>query len=134
MLETIKKNLSAKMNCVDYIHFCTKFLVSNDKNISKVKTHKVRSYTIYYLNIHKADLKICQYRHRLMKIICGRSAKEVAELDPNLIMASFDVKSLFTKIPLTETICFCVENLYKNQTHIDSLSKSSFRRFLEMTM
>ena len=69
-----------------------------------------------------------------MKIICGRFAKEVAELDPNLIMASFDVKSLFTKIPLTETICFCVENLYKNQTHIDSLSKSSFRRFLEMTM
>ena len=40
MLETIKKNLNAKMNYIDYIHVCTIFLVcniSNDKNISKVK-------------------------------------------------------------------------------------------------
>ena len=37
MLETIKKNLNAKMNYIDYVHVCTTFLVSNDKNISKVK-------------------------------------------------------------------------------------------------
>ena len=49
-------------------------------------------------------------------------------------MASFDVKSLFTKIPLIETIGLCVENLYRNQTYISSLSKGSFRRLLEMTM
>ena len=61
-------------------------------------------------------------------------AKEVEEFDPNLIMPSFDVKSLFTNIPLTETIGLCVENLYRNQTHTDNLSKSSFRRLLEMTM
>ena len=61
-------------------------------------------------------------------------AKEIEEFDSNLIMASFDVKSLFTNIPLTETIGLCVENLYRNQTHIDNLSKSSFRRILEMTM
>ena len=45
--------------------------------------------------------------------------------DPNLIMACFDVKSLFTNI-------LCVDNLYRNQTHIDSLSKSSFRRLLKV--
>ena len=61
-------------------------------------------------------------------------AKEVEEFDPNLIMASFDIKSLFTNVPLTESISLCVENLYRNHTHIDSLSKSSFRKFLEMTM
>ena len=83
-------------------------------------------------------------------------AKEVEEFDSNLIMASFDVKSLFTSIPLTETVRNCyqknflidyqymfgfykdsrhkVENLYRNQTYIDNLSKSSFRRILEMTM
>ena len=49
-------------------------------------------------------------------------------------MASFDVKSLFINIHLTETIGLCVKNFYGNQTHIDSLSKSSFCMLLEMTM
>ena len=57
-----------------------------------------------------------------------------AYFDPNLIMACFSVKSLFTNIRLTETIVLCVENLYKNQTHIDRLSKSSFRSLLEITI
>ena len=35
-------------------------------------------------------------------------AEEVEELDPNLLMASSDVKSLFINIPLTETIGLCV--------------------------
>ena len=61
-------------------------------------------------------------------------AKEVEELDTNLIMASFDVKSLFINIPLTETIGLCFENLYRNQTHIGNLSKSSFHRLLEITI
>ena len=52
-------------------------------------------------------------------------AKKVEEFDPNLIMASFDVKSLFTNILLTETICLCVENLHRKQKHSDSLKKSS---------
>ena len=57
-----------------------------------------------------------------------------AYFDPNLIMACFSVKSFFTNIHLTETIVLCVENLYKNQTHIDRLSKSSFRSLLEITI
>ena len=62
-------------------------------------------------------------------------AKEVEEFDPNLIMASFNVKSLFTNIPPTECIyCLCVKNLYRNQTHIDITSKCSFRRLLDMTV
>ena len=61
-------------------------------------------------------------------------AKEVEEFDPNLIMASFDVKSLFTNTPFTETIVFCVENLHQTQTHIDNMSKSSFRKLFEITM
>ena len=56
-------------------------------------------------------------------------AKKVEEFDPNLIMASFDVKSLFTKIVLTETIDFWVENLCRNKAHTDSLSKSFFVRY-----
>ena len=36
-------------------------------------------------------------------------------------MASFDVKSFFTKTPLTEATGLCFENLYRNQTYIGSL-------------
>ena len=36
-------------------------------------------------------------------------AKEVLELDASLFMASFDMKSLFTNTPLTETLNFCVQ-------------------------
>ena len=43
-------------------------------------------------------------------------------------MASFDIKSRFTNIPLTKTIGLCVE------THMDSLPKSYFLKLLEMTM
>ena len=49
-------------------------------------------------------------------------------------MASFDIKSLFTNIPLTETLNLCVENLYRNKTHVDNLTKSLFYNFLKITM
>ena len=38
-------------------------------------------------------------------------AKEVLEFNSSLFMANFDIKSLFTNIPLTETLSLCVENL-----------------------
>ena len=39
---------------------------------------------------------------------------EVEEFNPNLIIASFDAKSLFDNIPFTETIGLCVQSLYRN--------------------
>ena len=50
--------------------------------------------------------------------------------DSKLVMASFDIESLFTNIPLQETIDLCVENLFQNRTHVDNLSKDSFRELL----
>ena len=47
-------------------------------------------------------------------------AEEFEEFDLNLVMASFDVKSLFASIPLTETIGLCVKNLFRNYTNIDN--------------
>ena len=47
-------------------------------------------------------------------------------------MASLDVDSLFTNIPLKETINICVENLFKKQTHIGNLSKESFKELLTL--
>ena len=44
--------------------------------------------------------------------------------DSKLAMASCDIESLFTNIPLEETIGLGVENLFKDRTHVDNLSKT----------
>ena len=49
-------------------------------------------------------------------------------------MASFYIQSLLTNIPLQETIDLCVENLFKDRTHVDNLSKDCFREFLTSIM
>ena len=38
-------------------------------------------------------------------------------------MASFDIKSLLTNVPLTETLNLCVQTLYRNQTHVGNLTE-----------
>ena len=49
-------------------------------------------------------------------------------------MPSFDVKSLFTNIPLQETIDLCVQKLHKDKNYMDGLSKDSFREMSTVTM
>ena len=51
----------------------------------------------------------------------------------NLIMASFDVELLFTKIPLQETIDLCVQKLFEGKRYIDGLSNDSLRETATMT-
>ena len=41
-------------------------------------------------------------------------AKEIAEQDPRLFMASLDVESLFTNIPLEKTVSVCCDSLFWN--------------------
>ena len=53
-------------------------------------------------------------------------AKEVSDFGASCFMASFDIKSLFINITLTETLNLCIQNLYRNQAHVNSLTKSSF--------
>ena len=41
-------------------------------------------------------------------------AEEICQQNSNLQMACIDVESLFTNIPLDETIDICVDNLYND--------------------
>ena len=51
------------------------------------------------------------------------------------VMASFDIKSLFTNIPLDETIGIAVDNLYDNDNFsLPPFSKSYFRTLLEIAV
>ena len=61
-------------------------------------------------------------------------AGELQSFDSKLLMASFDRESLFTNIPLQETIDLCVGNLFKDRTHVDNFSKDSFCELLTRTM
>ena len=63
-----------------------------------------------------------------------RFAEELQSFDSKLVVARFDIESLFTNIPLQETIDLCVENLFQDRTHVDNLSKDSFRELLTRTM
>ena len=51
---------------------------------------------------------------------------EICEQSPEYFMASLDVESLFTSIPLYETIKICCESLYKNQELLRNISKNQF--------
>ena len=51
-------------------------------------------------------------------------AEEICQEDSNLHMASLDVDSLFTNIPLEETVDICVDSMYsdnENPSNIQSI-------------
>ena len=61
-------------------------------------------------------------------------AEELLSFDSNLVMASFDVESLFTNIPLKETIDLCVDILFYDRTNIDGITKDYFCDLLTICM
>ena len=60
-------------------------------------------------------------------------AEEICKQDPNLYMASLDVDSLFTNIPLDETIDISIDSLYKDDENSPKIPKDVFRNLLTMT-
>ena len=57
-------------------------------------------------------------------------AKEACNFDSSLHMSSLDVDSLFTNIPLEETIDICVDNLYAEDGPNNGIDKHAFRKLL----
>ena len=49
-------------------------------------------------------------------------------------MSSFDVESLFTEIPLQETIDLCVELLFNDKPNIEGFNITDFNELLTVTM
>ena len=54
------------------------------------------------------------------------------EQDTGLFMASLDVDSLFTNVPLEETINICVNELFKSNSNIHGLNKKQITEMLWM--
>ena len=51
---------------------------------------------------------------------------ELQSFDSKLVMASFDIESVFTSISLQEKTDLCVENLLKDRAYVDNFPKVSF--------
>ena len=47
----VKNSLNCKMSFIDYVHVCHTFLVSHNKNISKIKETQNKKYVIHFLKI-----------------------------------------------------------------------------------
>ena len=59
-------------------------------------------------------------------------AEEICEQDPTLSMGSLDVDSLFTNIPLDETIDICVNQLFENTDTVEGFTKSELKQLLSL--
>ena len=59
-------------------------------------------------------------------------AKEVVNYDHNLYMASLDVESLFTNIPLEKTIKGCVNDLLSNNLYSGELTRKGLYDLLKL--
>ena len=54
-------------------------------------------------------------------------AEEIVEHDSEFFMGNLDVDSLFTNIPLEETINICTNTLFENTEKVEGLSKIEFK-------
>ena len=53
--------------------------------------------------------------------------------DHRLVMASLDVDSLFTNIPLQETIDIVTNKVYTNKNKVNGITKSDFKKLLQLS-
>ena len=61
-------------------------------------------------------------------------SKEICEQNPKYFMITLDVESLFTSVPLEETIKICCDSLYKNQDLLCNISKNQFEKTLRAAL
>ena len=60
-------------------------------------------------------------------------AKVICEQNSDLHMASLDVGSLFTNVPLDETIGICTQGLFENESTVCGLNKKEITEMLSLT-
>ena len=61
-------------------------------------------------------------------------AEETVEQDSEFFKGSLDIDSLFTKIPLEETIDICTNTLFENTERVEGLPKIEFKELLSLAI
>ena len=116
----LKDSLRHDLNFIEFIHITTVFLASNNNIISKTK---------FFVPL-LAPLTSSEYTIK----DSFSFSEELLTFDSNLVMASFDIESLFTNISLKETIDLCVDILFSNTTNVDGITKDYFHELLSICM
>ncbi|XP_069992340.1 uncharacterized protein [Penaeus vannamei] len=62
-------------------------------------------------------------------------AKQMSKisLENHVIMASFDIQSLFTNIPLKEIMDICTNRLFENTDNVHNLTRDQFKKLLKLS-
>ena len=71
--------------------------------------------------------------YNLAKFLVSTSfqlAEKICERDPKLSMDSSDVYSLFTSIPLDETIDICINQLFENTDTVEGITNSELKQII----
>ena len=91
--------------------------------------------------INSPTYKLSQYMNELLKPFTTNEytvrdsfsfATNIQSCCTSQFMASLDVDSLFTNIPLAETIEICCDLLYRNHAIVDGLSRQDFKQLLTL--
>lgn len=89
--------------------------------------------------INSPTYKLSQYMNKLLKPFTTNQytakdsftfAEDVSKQDTSSYMSSLDVDSLFTNIPLKETVDICCELLFRSQPIVDGLTRDQFGKLL----
>ena len=89
--------------------------------------------------INSPTYNLSQYMNKLLKPFTSNQytakdsftfADDVSKQDTSLYMSSLDVDSLFTNIPLKETVDICCELLFRSQPIVDGLTRDQFEKLL----
>ena len=91
--------------------------------------------------INSSTYNISQYLNTLLKPFVSNEftakdsfsfAHDIQMQKTSSYMASLDVDSLFTNIPLVETINICCDLLFRDNPIVDGLNKSEFKTLLTL--
>ena len=70
----------------------------------------------------------------MLKLMSFEFAKEIPFQNLELFMASLDVDTLFTNIPLEGTISVCCDSLFSNDTKVNNINRIDFEKLLRTAL
>ena len=88
-------------------------------------TYKIAKFLLDYVQPHTTNQYTIKDTFHFVSILDGKNHR--------LVMASLDVESLFTNIPLDETIDIVTKKVFQNKRRVSGISRRDFKRLLEFS-